>query len=432
MIRLYNALALPALRGAAHVGARFNDKMRRALEGRKDLGLSVKRHYSVVDPRRIRILVHIASFGELEQAKPVIEALRIQYPDSHIHLTFFSPSGYEHAVGKYTTPDFITYSPDDSPAKVREFLDASKPDLVLFTRYDVWPNFAMELGRRAIKSVLFCATGGESSGRFHPLVDALHREVYRNLTHTCTISEEDRLAFVKLGVDPTRITPAGDTRFDQVRRRSDDLLHRGNTVLPAAILSRIAERQTFVFVAGSIWPKDVAVIRKTVQASIARHDNILFILVPHEPDEAHVRELISIAKDDSIRLSRIADYHRESLIVVDSIGQLFGLYQYADVAYVGGGFGAGIHNLLEAAIWGKPVIFGPKHQRSREAGELIAAGAGFEIANDREFDFVFWRMAKDRDLCTKSGERARTYVQSGGGATEEILRVVRAVIPTRD
>ena len=425
---IYNRVAFPLMKAGAGVASLVSEKLRKTIEGRKDLQLTVERHYSVIPKDRLRVLAHVASFGELEQAKPVIECLKERYPTCHIHLTFFSPSGYENAAGRYKHADLITYSPIDDEECVRDFLDLARPDIVLFARYDVWPNFAMELARRSVPTLLFSATGGLSSGRFMPLVKGLHRDVYGSLSHICAIGDEDRAAFVELGIDATRVSVSGDTRFDQVVARKHAIASAGTELLPPEILARIEERGTFVFVAGSIWPKDLAVMKRSIAASLARHDNVLYILVPHEPDDAHVKQLMELATGDCIRLSNIEQYARESVIVVDSIGKLFGLYRYADAAYVGGGFGAGVHNLLECAVWGKPSMLGPKHERSREAGELIRRVGAFEVRDAREFEFVFWRLLNDQDLRESAGAAASGFVETGCGATSAIMDQVTALI----
>jgi 3-deoxy-D-manno-octulosonic-acid transferase len=417
MIRLYN-LALPALKMLARLAGLFNAKVRSGLRGRRELMQQLRPHYTSLTGSP-RIIVHSASFGELEQAKPVIAALRQKYPKAHLHVTFFSPSGYENAVGKLCGVDVVSYLPEDTAHDIRAFLDLVRPDLVLFARYDVWPNLARELDRRQIPSIVFSATAAVGSRRMTGLTRSLHRTVYRCVSRILAVTESDAQAFRELGVDPDRIDVAGDTRFDQVlaRQQATD----PSTILPAIVAKRIEERGTLVFVVGSSWSGDEKTIAPMLRLALERRDNILTIIVPHEPSDAHVNALLKAYGNQAIRFSKLAAYNREPIIVVDSIGKLFGLYGIADIAMVGGGFGTGVHNVLEAAVWCAPVIFGPKHERSVEARELIDRTAGFEVAGHREFDFVFWRLANDAELREEAGRAAERYVRERTGATEKVV-----------
>jgi 3-deoxy-D-manno-octulosonic-acid transferase len=280
---------------------------------------------------------------------------------------------------------------------------------------------AGELKRRNISSVLFAATAAESSARKLPLLRSFYRNIFRSLTKILTVSEEDKIRFEAIGVNPETIIVTGDTRFDQVVTRRSALEHGSDQALPERIRIAVEERKTLVLVVGSSWPSDEAIYLPTVQTSVERKDNILTILAPHETSEARVRKLLALFPGTSIRYSSISEWAGEPVIVVDGIGKLFGLYRYADIALIGGGFGAGLHSILEAATWGVPAIVGPKHQKSREVGELIDRLAAFEVTTKREFDFVFWRLAESEDLRTSTGLEAARFVEDHCGATERIL-----------
>jgi 3-deoxy-D-manno-octulosonic-acid transferase len=427
LLALYNLL-LPILAVLVRGAAVFDSKIRRGLRGRSGLSGQVRAYYSAAAISGPRILIHVASFGELEQAKPVISALRERYPEAHIHLTFFSPSGYENAAGKYREPDFITYSPFDRPAEVRAFLDAARPDIALFTRYDVWPNMAAGLAERAIPSILFAATAAPASRRALPLVRSLHRTVYNSLTKILAISEADRTRFEALGIDSGRIEVVGDTRFDQVVARKAASVQKH--LLPEKMRSQLDARGTLVFVLGSAWPADEAIVEATVRRAIERSDNILWIIVPHEPDAEHIAKLLSAYPRKTIKLSHIDNWSGEPVVIVDSIGKLFGLYQYADIAMIGGGFSAGLHNALEAAVWDAAVIVGPRHQKSCEVQAMIDRLAAFEVKSAREFEFVFERLLSDDDLRSSTGAKARAFVEEGQGATARILDAISELMPT--
>lgn len=423
MIALYSlflALALPF----ARVAAMFNPKLRRGLDGRKELIETCEKHYGNTTISGPRILIHVASFGELEQAKPIITALRSQYRSAHIHLTFFSPSGYENTIGKYSDANLITYSPIDLPKAVSQFLEIVKPDIVLFVKYDVWPNIARELSKRKIPSILFAAAASDQSGRMLPIVRSLNTQVFQRMTKIVTISEDDIERFTKLGVDHNKLVIGGDTRFDQVLARKDSVEEFGDKLLPEIILKSIGEKNTLVFVAGSSWESDEQIYLETLKNAVERGDNILSIIVPHEPSEEHVRKLLAEFPGKSIRLSQISEWNSERIIVVDSIGKLFGLYQYADIAMIGGGFGTGLHNILEAAVWNVPAIVGPNHTKAREVAQLIDRLAAFEVKIKKEFEFVFWRLAESDDLRRTAGEQALEFVKQNAGATGKIMREI--------
>ena len=428
MLILYNLL-LPFLLAGFRFAGLFNPKIKRGLSGRIGLIGQIKAHYDSATISGLRILIHVASYGELEQAKPIISGIKQHYPNAHIHLTFFSPSGYDNVIGKFKDAGIISYLPLDSRSEVSAFLDIAKPDLVLFTRYDVWPNFAAELARRDTPTLLFAATATANSRRMMPLVQSLHKQTYSRLTKILTISEEDRAAFIGLGVNSDHVSIGGDTRFDQVAARKA-LVENADHLLPEAIRQSIEEKGTLVFVVGSAWPEDEGIIRSSLEQSIERGDNILSIIVPHEPTDSHVRSLLATYPEKAIRFSEIVRYDGEPVIVVDSIGKLFGLYRYADIAMIGGGFSAGVHNVLEAAVWGVSVIVGPNHKKSQEVQRMIDGLAAFQVTTAREFDFTFWQLVQSEDLRETTGEKGRGFVETHRGATERIMEEVAKLLPS--
>ncbi len=423
MLALYNLLLWLLLPGVRFASL-FNPKLRRALDGRKTLLAQTRGHYDGANIKGPRILIHSASFGELEQAKPVIAEIKKRFPTAYIHLTFFSPSGYENVIGKYPDADFISYAPIDLQKDVASFLDSTKPDLALFTRYDVWPNMASELKRRKIPSILFAATASESSRRMMPLVRTLYRNVFRSLTKILVISDDDKNRFEKFGVDSQHVIVAGDTRFDQVLARRAMLEQSSDHLLPDRISASIAEHGTLVFVVGSSWSSDEAIYVDTLKTSIERGDNILTIIAPHEPTEERVRTLLALFPGKAIRYSEIDEWNWEPVIIVDSIGKLFGLYRYADIAMIGGGFGSGLHNILEAAVWHIATIVGPKHKKSREVQQMIDRLAAFEVTSKKEFDFAFWQLAQSEELRQSTGEQASRFVEKNRGATGKIMEEI--------
>jgi 3-deoxy-D-manno-octulosonic-acid transferase len=398
----------------------FDPKIKRGIDGRKDLLLEIEKYYFTLTPLRKRILIHVSSFGELEQAKPVIAALKAQYPNVHIHLTFFSPSGYENAVNKYLAPDLITYLPFDSDNNVNFFLDITKPDLVLFVRYDLWHNFVHELHDRNIPMLLFSATFDPSLSKYFPLVHGIYRKTYSFVSTIYTVSEKDKMALERFAIHAKKIVVGGDTRCDQVIARKNAV--QVEQVLPEEILSQISSENSKVFVAGSTWVNDEDFILPVLEKALQSNKNMLAIIVPHEVERSFPMN------SNMIKLSEISHYSGEKIIIVDSIGKLFLFYQYASFAYVGGGFGAGVHNILEPAVWGVPAIVGPNHKRSKEIGAMIGLSAAEEITTAEQFEDAFNRWMTNDMSRTLAGVAAKEYVYSSKGATEKIMAEIGHIL----
>jgi 3-deoxy-D-manno-octulosonic-acid transferase len=433
MYTLYS-ISLFFLRIAYGFFAIFDAKIRRGIEGRKKLFSEVEKYYlgepdagdglrvrPAISPLRKRILIHVSSFGELEQAKPVIAAIKEKYPDIHIHLTFFSPSGYENAAGNYTIPDFISYLPFDSKSNIDWFLDITKPDLVLFVRYDLWHNFIHELHDRNIPMLLFSATFDTSIKRSLPFIRNLYKKTYSFINTICTISETDKNAIRHIAIHAKNIVVAGDTRSDQVIARKNIAGESEEKILPDVIVQKISSDNLKVFIAGSTWRTDEHFIIPAIKKTITSEEKLLTIIAPHEIDASHLAYLEEGFGKNSIRLSSIANYNNERVIIVDSIGKLFALYQYGTFAYVGGGFSSGVHNILEPAVWGVPSIVGPNHKRSKEIGAMIGLSGAVEIQTQAQFEDAFHKWLANDMSRALAAVSAKEYVYSSKGATEKIM-----------
>ncbi len=395
----------------------FNEKIRIGIEGRRHLQQEIEAYYANIPTDRKRILIHVASLGELEQAKPVLERVKERYPYCHIHLTFFSPSGYTNAKGKYLLPDLITYSPFDSKRSVNTFLDVVRPNLVLFTRYDVWFRFAKELQKRNIKAILFSATFVRSGLKNDPIIRILYRRTYNALSKIFTIGRNDAEALIELGIPSEKIMVAGDTRSDQVILRKRDA-EKQEDVLPVVFLNELKKIGAKVFVVGSTWQADEDVILPALLE--ASKVSLHIIIVPHEITKGHLDSLQSRCNGRSILLSEMDRYASQPILIWDKIGDLFTLYKYADIAYVGGGFGDGVHNVLEPAAWGVPSIVGPNHSRSQEIGELIRRGGAMEINTEDEFSATLNTMLDER-IRQNAATQVLEYLKEKTGATESII-----------
>ena len=418
---LYNIIVIPVFWLLLQLGSLFNSKIRRGKSGRVHLFESLEQQAMGLKASR-RIWFHSSSMGEFEQAKPIIAALREKYSDLNIIVSFFSPSGYDHSRN-YKPADLITYIPFDTAANARRFLTLIRPSAAVMVRYDIWPNHVWELKKRNIPAFIANATMRRNSSRLKfPLRD-FHRRLYQQLTSILAVSASDVKSFERIGVRAPQVQAIGDTRYDQVWSRS--LEARKKHLIPDAIL-----RRRKVFVVGSSWEEDEEVILPTFKKIIQYDANALMILVPHEPN-LQTLERIEIqlnSSPGSIRFSDLNDYSGERIILVDSIGILTALYQYATVAYVGGSFKQGIHNVLEPAVYGIPVLYGPKHHNSQEAIELAHRGGGFVVHDQQDCYKTLRTLLNNKKATTKAGSISISLVKENMGATERFIEHLEKVL----
>jgi 3-deoxy-D-manno-octulosonic-acid transferase len=412
---LYNTVFIPLFWLLLQIAALFNHKIRRGIEGRGGLLKKIDHDILKLTSKR-RVWFHSSSMGEFEQAKPIIAALRKKYRDINIIVTFFSPSGYDHSKN-YKLADIITYIPFDTKANARHFLDLIQPTAAVFVRYDVWPNHVWELHARRIPVYIANATMRTTSARFYPLLKNFHRLLFNNFESIFTVSTNDADAFARFGLTHPSVEVIGDTRYDQVWQRSKDA--KKKHLLPPAIL-----KGKKLLLAGSTWPEDEEILIPSIKKILQYDTDVLAILVPHEPTEDALEDVeIKIgSKPRAIRFSNLNDYANERIILVDSIGILMALYQYAHVAYVGGSFRQGIHNVLEPAVYGIPVVFGPKHTNSYEAMELARRGGGFTINDQQDCYRTLRTLLDDEKTNALAGSLALTLVKENIGATDRFIQ----------
>jgi 3-deoxy-D-manno-octulosonic-acid transferase len=411
---VYGVGVIPVLWGLLQALAFVSSKVRRGIEGRKNLFASLREQTQRLPPGK-RVWFHSSSMGEFEQAKPIIAALKQRHPDVRVIASFFSPSGYEHSK-KYQLADVITYLPFDTRRNAREFIDIIRPDAAVMVRYDVWPNHIWELERHHIPVLIANATMRRHTKRRLPLARSFHHHLYNAFTDILTVSREDEDVFSFFDLDKPTIAAIGDTRYDQVNARSLDA--RKRHIIPAGVMPT-----RNVIVAGSTWPEDESVLFPAIAQLQKDFPDLLVMLVPHEPTIEHIEDLEQqLRHTTSIRFSALNEYHGERIIIVDSIGILMILYAYAGIAYIGGSFKQGIHNVLEAAVYGLPVVFGPRHRNSQEPLQLVEHGGGFVVNNSEEIYRTFKNLMEDSAARTTAGTRAREFVQSNTGATERFLQ----------
>lgn len=350
---------------------------------------------------------HFASLGEFEQGRPVMEALRKARPELKIVVTFFSPSGYEIRKD-YAGADRVFYLPMDSPENAATFIRLIKPEMAVFTKYEYWFFYFRELYRQEIPLYMISSIFRPDQV-FFKWYGSLHRQMLTYVKHFFVQNEESKNLLSHLGFQNTSL--AGDTRFDRVAALSQH---------PKKI-QEVADfcEDSKVLVAGSTWPEDEVLLANL----LVKLPDWKLIIAPHEVDEAHIQEILKrFPEGQAIRFSKLKTPNsKPQTLVIDTIGLLSSLYAYGDIAYIGGGFGKGIHNTLEAATYGIPIIFGPNYQKFQEAKYLISEGAGFCIANAQELAAVFHTL-QDAGQRKSAGKAAGHYVQSRVGATEIILK----------
>lgn len=409
--------------GLYHAGIRmaapFSPKAKAWVEGRKGTWwrLAAKR-----DALRGCLWMHCASVGEFEQGWPVLEALKKERPGVPVLLTFYSPSGYE-ARKDFPLATHVEYLPADGSGNTLRLLDLVEPLAVLWVRYEFWHHWLRALKERATPVFLISAIFRREHPFFH-WYGGTHRRMLGYFTHLFVQDGTSRDLLASIGVH--NVTVSGDTRFDRVAA-----IAKADEELPIAASFKGTAP---LVIAGSTWPVDEALL---LGAFAPREQVPRCMVVPHELDNDHLRTIEAKFPKPLVRWSELEDrsggnvpgtpgHQASATLLVDRMGLLARLYKYADVAYVGGGFGDGIHSLLEAAAWGRPVIFGPHHRKFAEAEGLIAAGGGFEVRDVMQLRTVLGRLLDDPAALDTASRAARTYVEQRMGATGRTAQAIAA------
>ena len=365
-----------------------------------------------IDRNAKYIWFHASSLGEFEQGRPLIEKIKAEHPEYKILLTFFSPSGYE-VRKNYGGADVVCYLPFDTPYRVKKFLDLSKPVMAIFIKYEFWDNYLSELKRRNIPVYIVSAIFRKEQ-LFFKWYGGMYRKVLSYFTHIFVQDDASRELLSKYGV--TNVSVFGDTRFDRVQ---DVYKNTKQVPMVDLFVNNNRSDNQLTMVAGSSWQQDEEVYLNYFN----EHPELKLIIAPHEIHKDHLMHIESMLKRPSIRLSEATekDIKGKSCLIVDSFGLLSSIYRYGDLAYIGGGFGAGIHNVLEAAVYGMPVIFGPKYQKFKEARDLLQVGGAFSITDEKTFESKMEELSTYRDLLEAAGAAAGDFVKSNIGATNRII-----------
>ncbi len=398
---LYN-IGIRLMQGYVAVAALFSAKLRARHRGDAQAFDALERCRG-----ERYVWFHAASLGEFEQARPMIERLRKQQPDRKILLTFFSPSGYEIRKN-YACVDVVCYLPFDTPFNVRRFLDLVNPSQAIFVKYEFWANYLLELHRRQVPTYLISSIFREKQ-LFFKSYGGFFRSLLHCYTHIFVQDEASKQLLENAGVE--HVTIGDDTRFDRV-----------SDIAAAARQLPIAEafaRNSNVLVVGSSWEPDEDLLVRYINAN---QDICKMIIAPHVVSSKHIASLCEKLRCNFVLYTQTTpdEAAKAHCLVVDTIGVLSSLYQYGRVAYIGGGFGVGIHNTLEAAVWGMPVVFGPNYRKFREAHDLIACGGGFSIRSYRQLEDLVTALFNDHE----AARHASDYVKQHVGATDKIFGMI--------
>lgn len=397
------------------MAALFNTKARKWVQGRQNI---LERIEAAMTGQDKVIWVHCASLGEFEQGRPVMERLRQIHTGHRILLTFFSPSGYE-ARKDYKGADWVFYLPLDGPRTARRFLESVSPVLVIFVKYEFWYYYLKKVKYRQIPLLLVSALFWEKMS-FFKWYGGMQRKMLSRFDHLFVQDQVSKTLLDKIGLSAI-CSISGDTRFDRVIAIAEKA--ESIPMIEAFTHNRLT------IVAGSTWPEDEAVLQATLAA--LEEEAVQLIIAPHEITEKHLGNIGKMFPQ-ALFYSQLqagnfpaASPSRSSVLIIDNIGLLSRLYRYAYISYIGGGFGKGIHNTLEAAVYGKPVLFGPIYHKFKEAEDLIRRGAAISIQSAGDAVQCIGQMIVDREEYGRRAEGARDYVYASRGATEKIILFIQ-------
>ena len=395
-----------------HLGIRlaglFSDKPAKMVKGHREAYDLLK---NKIDRNARYIWFHAASLGEFEQGRPLIERIRQEYPQYKILQTFFSPSGYE-VRKNYEGAEIVCYLPMDTPGNAKKFIDLVNPYMVFFVKYEFWQNYLNTLYNKGVP-VYSVSSIFRPNQIFFRWYGKGYQQVLKTFEHLFVQNEESKKLLATIGVMNT--TVVGDTRFDRVLD-----ICKAAKQLP---LVQKFKGDSLTFVAGSSWGPDEEIFIKYFNA----HPELKLIIAPHVVNDGHLKEIMSKLQRSCIRYTQATEENvqQADCLIIDCYGLLSSIYRYGEISYIGGGFGVGIHNVLEAAVYGIPVIFGPNNKKFREAQHLLANKGGFEVNGYEDFEVLMDKFLTDEAYLQASGQAAGDYVKNNSGAMEKIMDYVK-------
>ena len=418
---IYNIVIYFVLWGIA-IASLFNEKVRKMWRGEREAFKILKQK---VDPNAKYIWFHAASLGEFEQGRPLMERIRKDYPQYKILLTFYSPSGYE-VRKNYEGADIICYMPVDTRLNAIRFLRLVRPVMAFFIKYEFWSNFLHILKHRNIPTYSVSSIFREDQV-FFKWYGRSYAGVLKCFTRFFVQNEESKRLLEGIGI--TAVDVVGDTRFDRVLQIKEaakqlPICEAFRTGVASSQSADVPHHDFKVFVAGSSWPPDENIFIPFFN----EHKDWRLLIAPHVIAEEHLKLILSLIKGKKVvRYTQTTpeEAAEADVLIIDCFGLLSSMYNYGDVAYIGGGFGVGIHNTLEAAVWNMPVIFGPNNKKFQEAQGLRKSGGGFEINTYEDFSGLMSSLMNDETFLKQAGDKAGTYVAHLAGATDKVLASVK-------
>ena len=418
---IYNIVIYFVLWGIA-IASLFNEKVRKMWRGEREAFKILKQK---VDPNAKYIWFHAASLGEFEQGRPLMERIRKDYPQYKILLTFYSPSGYE-VRKNYEGADIICYMPVDTRLNAIRFLRLVRPVMAFFIKYEFWSNFLHILKHRNIPTYSVSSIFREDQV-FFKWYGRSYAGVLKCFTRFFVQNEESKRLLEGIGI--TAVDVVGDTRFDRVLQIKEAAKHLPiceafRTGVASSQSADVPHHDFKVFVAGSSWPPDENIFIPFFN----EHKDWRLLIAPHVIAEEHLKLILSLVKGKKVvRYTQTTpeEAAEADVLIIDCFGLLSSMYNYGDVAYIGGGFGVGIHNTLEAAVWNMPVIFGPNNKKFQEAQGLLKSGGGFEINTYEDFSGLMGSLMNDETFLKQAGDKAGAFVAHLAGATDKVLASVK-------
>lgn len=418
---IYNIVIYFVLWGIA-IASLFNEKVRKMWRGEREAFKILKQK---VDPNAKYIWFHAASLGEFEQGRPLMERIRKDYPQYKILLTFYSPSGYE-VRKNYEGADIICYMPVDTRLNAIRFLRLVRPVMAFFIKYEFWSNFLHILKHRNIPTYSVSSIFREDQV-FFKWYGRSYAGVLKCFTRFFVQNEESKRLLEGIGI--TAVDVVGDTRFDRVLQIKEaakqlPICEAFRTGVASSQSADVPHHDFKVFVAGSSWPPDENIFIPFFN----EHKDWRLLIAPHVIAEEHLKLILSLIKGKKVvRYTQTTpeEAAEADVLIIDCFGLLSSMYNYGDVAYIGGGFGVGIHNTLEAAVWNMPVIFGPNNKKFQEAQGLLKSGGGFEINNYEDFSGLMSSLMNDETFLKQAGDKAGAFVAHLAGATDKVLASVK-------
>lgn len=390
--------------------ALFNPKINLFVAGRKNTFEELE---SKIHPRSKSIWMHVASLGEFEQGLPILERLKLDYPAHKIILTFFSPSGFE--IKKNTAAaDVVVYLPMDTTSNAKRFLNMVEPEVALFIKYEIWPNYLNELKKRKIPTLLVSAIFSKKQ-IFFSLFGGFMRSSLKTFSHFFVQDSNSKALLESIG--HSNISISGDTRFDRVQ----EIRERDN----ALKFMELFKNGHFCIVAGSTWPQDERILIDYINAA---KNGIKFVIAPHEIKDSHIRTILEKLQKKTALYSerKEVDLSTFDVLLLNTVGILTKIYSYADIAYVGGAFATGLHNTLEPAAFGIPVLIGPHYHGFKEAEELVALGGVISITDQQDFNVQLHKLLEDPKHLKEVGAVNAEYLRKNRGATDVVMHYLKA------